>query len=110
MPRHNTLFFLLAASLLSISVATPTGCSGDGVSAGTAASGGGSPGSSHSATTTTTTTGGGGACGQSSGNPGPVSCPTTFTFHPSGPIQNPKVAGEWQNFDIGSAPVMTGPD
>src|SRR5262249_33170959 len=34
----------------------------------------------------------------------------TFTFHPSGPIQNPRVAGEWQGFDLATAPAMTGPD
>src|SRR5262245_32258275 len=109
MLRHKTRFFSFAAALFAGSLAAPTGCSGDGAPGGTTASGGGSPGSSQSAASTTTS-GGGGACGPGSANPGPVSCPITFTLHPSGPIQNPKVAGEWQGFDLATAPVMSGPD
>ncbi len=37
-------------------------------------------------------------------------CPTKFTFKPSGAAQNVRVAGEWQGFDLATAPVMTGPN
>src|SRR3954470_2300613 len=107
MHRHNLSFVLLAAFLFSAGIAAPTACSSDGATAATTASGGGSASAGHSAGSIS---GGGGASCTGTGKPGPVSCPTTFTFHPSGSIQNPKVAGEWQGFNLATAPSMTGPD
>lgn len=35
-----------------------------------------------------------------------VTCPATFTYIPTGPVQKVRVAGEWQGFDLASAPVL----
>ncbi len=51
------------------------------------------------------TTGTGGAAGS-----GGVSvCPTIFTFKTTVSLSNPRVAGEWHNFELASATAMTGP-
>ncbi len=54
-------------------------------------------------------TGGMASGGGGSGGSGPVSCPTTITFEPPGVVSNVRLAGEWQGFDLASAPVMQGP-
>ncbi|MEZ4453906.1 MAG: alpha-amylase family glycosyl hydrolase [Nannocystaceae bacterium] len=37
-------------------------------------------------------------------------CPTTFTFKPVGPAASPRLAGEWNDFDLATATAMSGPD
>src|SRR5262245_40804595 len=37
-------------------------------------------------------------------------CPVTFRFKPDPGAQNLRVAGEWQGFDLRTAPTLTGPD
>jgi glycosidase len=37
-------------------------------------------------------------------------CPVVFTYTPSGPVQNVRVAGEWEGFDLSMAPMMSGPN
>jgi len=39
-----------------------------------------------------------------------VLCPTLFRFKPVGPADNPRVTGEWNDFDLATADPLTGPD
>jgi glycosidase len=50
----------------------------------------------------------GGTGGTEAGTPG--QCPVTFQYKPSGAVTSVAVAGEWQGFDLASAPKMAGPD
>ncbi len=60
-----------------------------------------SAGTSSSGTTGAETTG---------DPPGDLLCPTLFRFDPPPGGSAPRVAGEWQGFDLATAPVMTGPN
>src|SRR5262245_6540153 len=106
MLRRKTAFLLTAAVLVTFALTAPAGCSDGGA---TAAGGGAS--SSQSTTTgpsSTATTSGGGMSSSSGSGGGSVSlgnCPTTFTWKSAGPTQRPRVAGEWQGFDLASATV-----
>lgn len=55
--------------------------------------------------TTGTTTG-----DPTTGDPGEVLCPTEFRFDPPSGGTDPKIAGEWQGFDLATAIALTGPD
>lgn len=106
---------LLFASLPLVTpiLLLPFGCS-DGASTG------GSGGAGTTVTTTsytpttssgttssgTTSASGGGGTG---GSAVASECPATFTYTPTGTATNIRVAGEWQGFDLATAPVMTGP-
>src|SRR5262249_532572 len=63
---------------------------------------------------TTGATGGGvvdaGGDAPDSGPPPGLLCPTTFSYTAPTSSKNVRVAGEWQGFDLGSAPMLTGPD
>ncbi len=50
-------------------------------------------------TSGTDTTGGGDAL-----------CPTTFRFKPVGPAEDPRIAGEWHDFELATASPLEGPD
>ncbi|TKC93675.1 alpha-amylase family glycosyl hydrolase, partial [Polyangium fumosum] len=56
--------------------------------------------------------GGSGAGGSGAGGSGggDAFCPTVFTFVPPSGATAPRVPGEWQGFDLATAPVMSGPD
>ena len=60
-----------------------------------------SAGTSSSGTTGDETTG---------GPPGDLLCPTLFRFDPPPGGSAPRVAGEWQGFDLASATLLEGPD
>jgi len=80
-----------------------------GTSAPTTGETGGSTG------TDPTTTGAGSSDSGSSGDDTTtggegVLCPTEFRFDPPPGATAPKIAGEWQGFDLASAAVMAGPD
>ncbi len=71
-----------------------TSSSGSGVTTGSGSSsgeGGASSGSSSSG-----------------GIPNPTLCPTKFEFTPPAGTTDVRVAGEWQGFDLATAPVLTG--
>ncbi len=53
----------------------------------------------------TTTTG-----DPTTGDPGDVLCPTAFSFDPPPGGTNPRIAGEWQGFDLATATTLAGPD
>jgi neopullulanase len=104
-----------SASLLSPVLLLSFGCS-DGASTG------GSGGTGTTTTTsfptvttsgttsseTTSATGGTGTGGTGGSTPAAM-CPAKFSYAPPGTASNVRVAGEWQGFDLATAPVMTGP-
>ncbi len=121
------------ASLLMILAACPGGSPGSETTAATGSTSDGEqtsfPGTSAATDTTTTPTSS--APGTSSttdptsegtvtgsttneepttGDGEDVRCPTVFAFDPPPGATAPKIAGEWQGFDLGSAAIMTGPD
>ncbi|MEZ4385388.1 MAG: alpha-amylase family glycosyl hydrolase [Nannocystaceae bacterium] len=89
------------------STVTPT----SGASATTTAASTTTEGETTTAATATTadTTSGETDTGTTTGG-GDALCPTQFRFKPVGPASDPRVAGEWQGFDLASAPQLTGPD
>src|SRR5215468_6638309 len=116
------LDLLLATSLFALAAALPLGCwgpvwtppagLGGGGGAGgsnTAPSSSGTGISSSSGSTGGSNTGDGGPPPGDGGPPPGLLCPTAFSFTPSGSVSNVRLAGEWQGFDLASAPVMTGP-
>ena len=69
----------------------------------------GGPGS----TGTSTSTGGEGSTtldDSSTGDPGEVLCPTQFRYDPPPGATMPRIAGEWQGFDLATATALDGPD
>ena len=48
--------------------------------------------------------------GETTGGGAEVLCPTVFRFDPPPGGTDPRVAGEWQNFDLASATLLEGPD
>ncbi|MFT3773850.1 MAG: alpha-amylase family glycosyl hydrolase [Minicystis sp.] len=92
----------------------PLGCWGSAyMPPGNGGAGGGGGASASSTTTTNASSSGSGNAGGGGADSGPppgLLCPTTFSFTPSGAAQNIRVAGEWQGFDLATAPVMTGPN
>lgn len=54
--------------------------------------------------------GAGGSGGVGGGGGSEALCATTFTFVPPSGASAPRVPGEWQGFDLATAPVMSGPD
>jgi len=44
------------------------------------------------------------------GGPIEALCPTQFRYDPPPGASKPRIAGEWQGFDLGSALALTGPD
>jgi glycosidase len=118
--RRITLFLLAALLLLVAFALSPLGCA-DIPPYSTAGGTGGTTGSATSSsgtTTTTTTTSGGGATTTSTGPGGSgggggaggaapgVQCPVTFSYNPGFSVEGVQVAGEWQNFDLSSAPML----
>ena len=108
----------LTATMLPLGCADGTGGGGAGGGASSSSSSGStSSGTSSSSSSSSSSSGTGGTTSSSSGSSssssgtggGPVAdtCPTTFTFTPTGVAQNVRVAGEWQGFDLVTAPVMT---
>src|SRR5262245_55531721 len=105
MPRRSLAFLSLLALAAS---AAPTGCGDDELgSSGTQTTG------TQTTGTQTTGTGGaggaGGGTGGAGGIPGDLLCPTTFTFTAPQGAFNVRIPGEWNGFDLASAPQMTGP-
>ena len=112
-------FVVLALALLV--VASMAACAADADEVGP---GGGGSGASTGTGAGTTGTGAGGEGGGAGANGGGGAganggggstpwnglCPTDFTFQASPGTTKVRVAGEWQGFDLGSAPVMMGPD
>ncbi len=78
---------------------TSSGGAGQG---GSAAGGAGTGGVGNGGTGTGTGGAGGGG--------GALVCPVTFRFTPPAGGSNVRVAGEWQGFDLASAPSLAGPD
>jgi glycosidase len=63
--------------------------------------------------TTTSAEGGGTDAGVDAADSGPppgLLCPTVFAYLPPATAKSVRVAGEWQGFDLTSAPALTGPD
>lgn len=126
MPRRRYASLCPLASLL---LACSTGSSLDGTdtastSGDTTSYTGATPTTSGASTTTTGNTGTTGVESTSAatsvattsdtdtttGGGDDVLCPTEFRFAPSGGLSKPRVAGEWQGFDLASATALTGPD
>jgi neopullulanase len=111
-PMHRSIS-LLSSLLLALTVTAacgddntiPTG-SGPGSGAGPSSGPGGGGAGAMSA-------GGNGAgamsAGGGGGGPTDVLCATPITFEPTWAVQNVRVAGEWQGFDLATAVPMTGP-
>jgi len=76
-------------------------------STGSSSSGAGGSGTGGSGTGGGT--GGGGTGGGGGGGGGNALCPATFSFVPPAGASNVRVAGEWQGFDLATAPVLSGP-
>lgn len=72
----------------------------------TTSSNGSSSTSSSSSSSTSTSTSTSTSSSSGAGGGAPVQCPVTFTFAPTVTVQNVRVAGEWQNFDLPSAPKL----
>jgi len=112
--RRLTLF-LVASPLLVTATLLPLGCWGSAWTppGGSGGSGGRSASTTTGALTTSSTASAGGSNagsgGSDAGPPPGLLCPTTFSFTPSVPVQNVRVAGEWQGFDLPSAPVLKAP-
>jgi glycosidase len=74
---------------------------------------GGASGSTSSTSTSTnsTTTSGGGSDGGFDAPPDgpddPVACDVTFTYAPGQTVQNVRVAGEWEGFDLANATTLS---
>ncbi len=87
-----------------IAAGSPFGCAeGSGGQGGSGAAGAG-PSSSSS--------GSGVDASADAPTDGPIpdgTCPTTFSFVLPQGASGPKIAGEWQGFDLATAPSMTGP-
>jgi glycosidase len=109
------LTFLLAASPLAFGAVTaallPLGCWGSAYTPRGAGGSSGTGGSAPTSTGPTSTTGGGGVGtgGSDAGPPPGLMCPVTFSFTPSVPAQNVRIAGEWQGFDLPTALVLKVP-
>ncbi len=55
-------------------------------------------------------TGAGGGSGGSGGGSWTDLCPTTFSFEPTTSLSNPRVAGQWHDFELATATELTDPD
>lgn len=114
---RSRLPFLAVIAAISASPFVQLGCGNDelggpnkgagGASSATGTSSGSGGAPSTGSGGAGTGTGGGGGAG---GEPSEVVCPTTFTFRPPAGVSDIRVPGEWNGFDLGSAPRMTGPD
>lgn len=112
MPEMRPLRLLFAALPLSLAAMTlPLGCWGPKYTGPGSGGEGGDGASSTTGTTSATTSNAGGADGgtggDDSGPPPGLECPATFTFTPTSPVQNVRVAGEWQGFDLATATTLT---
>jgi glycosidase len=111
--RRLTLLFAASPVLLTAAL-LPLGCWGSAWTppGGTGGTGGmgGSTGSGPSPTSTGSAGAhDGGMDAPDDGPPPGLVCPAKFTFPASGSVQNVRVAGEWQGFDLASAPQLMGP-
>jgi neopullulanase len=112
----KSLRFAHVAALLAVSYAPlmPLGCgSGDELGGGGTSSGswtGTGKGASTGAGGATTTGTGPGGGGEGGGPPADLRCPTVFTFRPPAGVSEVRIPGEWNGFDLETAPRMTGPD
>jgi glycosidase len=94
------------------------GCSDDRLGSGATGAGGGSSGltssgsggGSSDVSSSGSTGGGGGAGGGAGGGGSGVVCPVELRFTPPPGAANPRVAGEWQGFDLPTATALAGPD
>ncbi len=90
-----------------ISVSSTLGCAGDGDGdggkggIGWTTSGGGGLGGAGGAT---------GGIGGSGGGIWTDQCPATFSFTPTVSLSDPRVAGEWHDFELATATVLTDGD
>ncbi|HGG58177.1 MAG TPA: glycosyl hydrolase, partial [Nannocystis exedens] len=80
------------------SVAPTTGATAS-TSTGESSTSGTSTGESDTDTNDSETTGG-----------GDLLCPATFRFKPVGPADDPRIAGEWHDFELATASPLEGPD
>jgi len=104
---------LAFAATAGVGVSAGMGCSDDFSNTSTTSGQGGS-----TTTTWTSTSSAGGAGAQGGGGAGGtggtggganVACPAVFAVHPVSGAQNLRVAGEWNNFDLGTATPLFGP-
>lgn len=96
----------VALALLALSGAV--GCSGDDGGAGEG--GGGSIGWGGHDVGGAAGAGGEAIGGQGTGGYGGALCPTTFRFEPTISLHEPRIAGEWHDFDISGATALEDPD
>lgn len=67
-------------------------------------------GTSSTAADTTSSAGSSGSSGDPTTGGGDLLCPAVFRFDPPPGGSAPRVAGEWQGFDLATAPLLEGPD
>ena len=103
-----TLFAFIAVGACAADPDGPAGSGGNGAATSSTVGSGGA------STATSTTTGAGGASSTTTGAGGGGDwdglCPATFQYKLPAWQSNPRVAGEWDGFDLAAAEVLTGPN